>query len=446
MCPFVLGSLVIFFSIFSIPCIIAQSPSFIRDSEIDDDPETGSVDNMDIGNLPLDIVSTSFTSNGKFMNGTIWLSKPIYFANNGTYEHAKLNYSMEIWSQDPVESDAESLIYEVFVYPENNGWASKVVEYEPENELDIDIPQSERPIIYQSNQTGLVEDKTRYVNLAIDLDLIGFPDDYAVAFETHGYVNGDYVDDFTLLDDAPPKIDRIVFDWPSVVIGQGEEKIYVLKIHALDLGIPKAAVIPYDANKHDNIEISFLPSQTDMPLNGTEQLELIVRAENDLLPNKIIIQNITVNATTVEEVDDQWEESFTIETISIGPEQKLISFLTSTYAILWLPLTITTILAILISQKVNLTEISKHIRPKDILTANSSVIAGVLIFLTIGGSNFYGTTPISQVGILTASIVGPFALSAIKTLMTGKTEDGIKFVISGFVYLTASIILITIVR
>ena len=86
------------------------------------------------------------------------------------------------------------------------------------------------------------------------------------------------------------------------------------------------------------------------------------------------------------------------------------------------------------------------IRVKDILTVDASVIAGVLIFLTVGAA-FASGEAIQQVGILTASIVFPFAIAAIRTLIKGTVEEyGVKFMIAGFVYLMTSVILIALIQ
>jgi hypothetical protein len=82
-----------------------------------------------------------------------------------------------------------------------------------------------------------------------------------------------------------------------------------------------------------------------------------------------------------------------------------------------------------------------------ILAVDASVIAGFLIFLTIGASDFFEGKIIQQVEILTASIVFPFAIAAIRTLMKGNVEEyGIKFMIAGFIYLMTSVILIAFIQ
>ncbi len=46
------------------------------------------------------------------------------------------------------------------------------------------------------------------------------------------------------------------------------------------------------------------------------------------------------------------------------------------------------------------------------------------------------------IGLLTASIVYPFAISAIRVVIKGSAEPGLKFMIIGFIYLMIAIVII----
>ena len=46
------------------------------------------------------------------------------------------------------------------------------------------------------------------------------------------------------------------------------------------------------------------------------------------------------------------------------------------------------------------------------------------------------------VGLLTASIVYPFAISTIRVLVKGSAEYGIKFMVLGFAYLMVSLVIL----
>jgi hypothetical protein len=68
-----------------------------------------------------------------------------------------------------------------------------------------------------------------------------------------------------------------------------------------------------------------------------------------------------------------------------------------------------------------------------------------LIFLTVGGTELFESDLIIHISILTASIVFPFAISAIRILITSDPLSGIKFTIPGFVLLMIAVVLITVV-
>jgi hypothetical protein len=82
----------------------------------------------------------------------------------------------------------------------------------------------------------------------------------------------------------------------------------------------------------------------------------------------------------------------------------------------------------------------KELGVTDVIQIDATVIAGVLIFLTIG-------TEFNKLALtyMTASIVYPFAISAIRAITKGSAESGIKLMMAGFVYLMVAIILISFV-
>jgi YVTN family beta-propeller protein len=85
----------------------------------------------------------------------------------------------------------------------------------------------------------------------------------------------------------------------------------------------------------------------------------------------------------------------------------------------------------------------KHIAMEkdiDILGVDSAVIAGVLILLTLSG--FAGSEQ-AQLGIITVTIIFPFAISGISMLL-GKKEFSVRMMNAGFIYLIITVILVAI--
>ena len=79
----------------------------------------------------------------------------------------------------------------------------------------------------------------------------------------------------------------------------------------------------------------------------------------------------------------------------------------------------------------------------DILTIDATVIIGVLIFLTF--SEGFEASQRSQINIMTASIVFPFAISAIIGI-TRNEKFATRLMIAGFINLMISVMLIAIMK
>ncbi len=77
-----------------------------------------------------------------------------------------------------------------------------------------------------------------------------------------------------------------------------------------------------------------------------------------------------------------------------------------------------------------------------ILGINASVIVGVLVFLSLEGFN---RSQQSEITFVTASIVFPFVISVIVTIL-GKNNFATRLMIAGFINLMISIILIVSLR
>jgi YVTN family beta-propeller protein len=79
----------------------------------------------------------------------------------------------------------------------------------------------------------------------------------------------------------------------------------------------------------------------------------------------------------------------------------------------------------------------------DILSINGAIIAGVLIFLSL--TEGFDVTEQTQITIITANIVFPFAISAILAILNHE-KFATRFMIGGFINLIISVILIAIMK
>jgi hypothetical protein len=180
-------------------------------------------------------------------------------------------------------------------------------------------------------------------------------------------------------------------------------------------------------------------------------MKMIIKADKDTYKSNPTLINQTVidNSINVDGITLSYNETFSIEILPPFNDAENIGIALRnnnlTYVI---PLGITSVFAIWLYKRLpKKTYDPEQMKVQDLLTVDASVIAGVLIFLTVGASGVFTGRFIQQVGILTASIVFPFAIAAIATLIKGRVEEyGIKFMIIGFIYLMASVILIAFIQ
>lgn len=441
--------------------VLAESPIFGRSLNTDDSYESN-VDSakyianntISLDNLPVDILSSTFFSDGRTLNATIWLSDPIYDEKYSDYVRANLTFSMGI------DSEAETL-YNVTVYPKSDGtWTMVVYEYEPDLLYWENVPMPEhipeissRLLKIVENYTGFYKDGERYIDISVDLDttIIFLPDGYWIWFYVNAISqNGTYLYDDTYRQHAPPRLNLYEVTMPeSTKVRAGEEEIATMWINTTDLNVEETYSF-VDANENDGIKVNFEPESVTMPLTGARNIKLIVKADeytykgNPTQTN----QTLTLDSITAQGVQDRWNETFDIEILPpLSIEERISNILRDNVFTYVVPLAVTSVFAIWLSRRITKTKYNPDwIRVKDILTVDASVIAGVLIFLTVGASDVFSGN-IQQVGILTASIVFPFAIAAIRTLIKGEIEEhGIKFMVSGFIYLMTSVVLIAFVQ
>jgi YVTN family beta-propeller protein len=89
------------------------------------------------------------------------------------------------------------------------------------------------------------------------------------------------------------------------------------------------------------------------------------------------------------------------------------------------------------------TSIDEIVSRADIITINASVIAGVLVFLSI--LEGFKENEQSQISFITATIVFPFAISAVLAI-TRREKFAIRLMIAGFINLMISVTLIALMR
>jgi hypothetical protein len=206
----------------------AESPKF-SEQEISDprndwvNMKTTQEDHMAFG-VP-DITTVDYSSDGKFLNATMWLFKPFK-------EHPKsfteVDYGMFIDSDFNSKTGFGGIDYKIEIGWDNdtNLWTKKV-----ERWGHYDTYQ--KTIENITNYTGFYEQNANYVTLSANLDKILNPDKYKVIFYADSRkANGDLIIDYTRYVAIPP-IELTSYTTPgSVELTQGETKNIVIRLNS----------------------------------------------------------------------------------------------------------------------------------------------------------------------------------------------------------------------
>jgi len=431
---------------------IGISPDFTR-QVIEDKPDAN-IRDIDInaglkkvirnGTLLTDIVSSTYVSDGRSLNGTIWLLDPIYKKHHSLYLKNNLTFVVFLYTNEEI-APTHSLVptYALIISPQQDGtWKKTLVEMEPDVVSERVV--SEKIIDVTSNYTGFFEDGNRYVDFSINLDKISYPDVYWIELLTSTIdpTSGIRFEDDTFIYRAPPLESKLSYDWEKPIkIRPGSEKTVKLFINSTDQPI-KQALLFSDSNSSDKIKVSFNPDYVAIEPTGKNftymkiSVDEKVRSDTQSKIDKII----NVGVKTEENTEWRNRDSLAVS-VELLPPLSIGDFLIETQLIYVIPIAVTTLIVLWISKKIDKVKKYGSLNADDLLNADATIIAGVLIFLTIGSVEF--SHIINKIGILTASIVLPFALAGVRMLIKGEAESlGIKFMTAGFIYMMTSVIVI----
>jgi len=333
--------------------------------------------------------------------------------------------------------------YALIISPQQDGtWKKTLVEMEPDVVSERVV--SEKIIDVTSNYTGFFEDGNRYVDFSINLDKISYPDVYWIELLTSTIdpTSGIRFEDDTFIYRAPPLESKLSYDWEKPIkIRPGSEKTVKLFINSTDQPI-KQALLFSDSNSSDKIKVSFNPDNVAIEPTGKNftymkiSVDEKVRSDTQSKIDKII----NVGVKTEENTEWRNRDSLAVS-VELLPPLSIGDFLIETQLIYVIPIAVTTLIVLWISKKIDKVKKYGSLNADDLLNADATIIAGVLIFLTIGSVEF--SHIINKIGILTASIVLPFALAGVRMLIKGEAESlGIKFMTAGFIYMMTSVIVI----
>jgi hypothetical protein len=449
-------------TVYGIPPFPRFSPF---DNYIIDQVDSGNATEID--DMPINISSVTYLSDGNNLNATLWLNDPILTERHRDYLESNLTYVMNVYSVDAREGFETGILYSVVISPEEDGsWTKKVIEHAPgaywPNLTSFtvdDVVGASRTLKIYPNYTGFLQNDNTYVNIDLALKDIGNPPEAKIEFGAYIEEGGNSIDDWTYLLDAPGRQSMHIFDWPELLeVRAGENATGRVLIHNFEL--PTRGNIALQQNaRSGNYDLEFNPNRIEYPLNGTISSDFEVRISPNVTAGTLPLQVIVTPSTIENVIGSPWVETFNITVQQpLSALDVFVIFLIDGYALYWIPFSATIAFGLWLSTRIDKRKLSQDtieksrtkdiiekLKPQDILTANASVVAGVLIFLTVGGTELFESDLIIHISILTASIVFPFAISAIRILITSDPLSGIKFTIPGFVLLMIAVVLITVV-
>jgi len=167
-----------------------------------------------------------------------------------------------------------------------------------------------------------------------------------------------------------------------------------------------------------------------------------IKVDEDVHTNTESKIDQIINISVKTEENTAWKNRETLViSIELLPPLSIGDFLLETKLIYIIPIAVTTLIVLWISKKIDRVKEYRSLNADDLLNADATIIAGVLIFLTIGSVEF--SQIINKIGILTASIVLPFAMAGVRMLIKGAVESlGIKLMTAGFIYMMTSVVVI----
>jgi hypothetical protein len=208
--------------------VFAESPSFPRQQIIDDRNDWVNVETRNFtksGDRSTDILAVDYSSNGKFLNATIWLFFP--FKEKPMLED--VSYGMLIDSDFNDKTGFDGIDYKLEISWNNKtqNWIKTLEAWSPYGEARV---LNNQTIPY----TLFSEKGSSYILLSCDLNDILYPEKYKVLFygEIKKEDNGPSVTDFTRWVAIPPLELDVSTSPSSVELRKGEEKTIEVKVNS----------------------------------------------------------------------------------------------------------------------------------------------------------------------------------------------------------------------
>jgi hypothetical protein len=250
------------------------SPSFPRqevNDEIHDVKQFVGIENDgqkrdDYNKNPLsesvDIQRISYSSDGNFLNGTLWVGGSGVKENPSLYGASGLAYGMLIDADNNEKTGKAGFDYQVEIQWSNGTWRKTSLEWSSDNNYRI--------LNVDQNDSGFFRNNQNYVLLSLDLNTIVSPHNYKLMFySTVVYGKSNFIYDLSSIIDIPPPQYTVLTLPNPVVLRQGEQKIIGVQLRSTTGSIPQ--LINFIVEEHQsNIDVDFNPDKLNISSFGVE--------------------------------------------------------------------------------------------------------------------------------------------------------------------------------
>lgn len=267
---------------------VFASPAFAR-QEIRDE----SVDWIDMdthlrteGSPFTDIQVVSYLSDGKVLNVTFWLLTS--FVEKPSSD--MVSYGMLIDVDANNETGWHGIDYMTKIMWKNKTWTKILEEWSSHGES--------RLLDNQTNYAGFFDKQKRYVLLSLNLDTVGFPEQYRVVFFTQQLFKKEnpvhIIGDFTRWVHIPPP-EFVVSTSPSFLqLRAGDQKIIEVQIKSVT-GF-RSLIQLFSKTIESDLEVKFTPDEFELPPYGTDTAALQINVREDKEPGPYRV-SVSANAT-----------------------------------------------------------------------------------------------------------------------------------------------------
>lgn len=232
------------------------------------------------------IQEISYSSDGKFLNATLWLSSK--------FEERPIDYIPAYAMLVDIDSDLSTgnggFEYEAGIHWNNDSktWSYYVQERAGDSRVLNETLIRDYKGFFDRNQS--------HVNLFLNLEPMGFPDHYSVEFVAayNGIKNGAYyyVEDYSDYISIPPPKFSLSTEPKSILIRPNEEKQMQFHINATSYTL--ANDVSLTSEKVKGIKLTFDPNKISLASNGVSQSLIKIKVEENL-PSQTYLIPISIN-------------------------------------------------------------------------------------------------------------------------------------------------------